>query len=249
MLKNPERDAFDRSGLADALLSAGLLEEALGHYDWLWCHAVEVDPEMAGPRVSFMAGKIAELCGKLPAARVRFTELRDAAGAVASRNDRAGLRACQDFVVLNDAIGDDDRTLTWLDGLDPEQRAALPSGAVVFHLLPLLYERQRWKDAGSLIRDPMHDLEVVLERAKRREGVGQNGFDAYRRHLIADGRPEEAKALRRLGRGLYHDVAALYRSLVAAGRPQEAMEIGDAALRFEDTAAMRASLDPGVRAK
>jgi len=68
MLKNPERDAFDRSGLAGALLKAGLLEEALGHYDWLWCHAVEVDPEMAGPRSSFMANEIAELCSKLPAA-------------------------------------------------------------------------------------------------------------------------------------------------------------------------------------
>src|SRR6185436_10244867 len=33
MLKNPERDMSDRDGLADALLRAGLLEEALAHYD------------------------------------------------------------------------------------------------------------------------------------------------------------------------------------------------------------------------
>ena len=51
MLKDPERDMSDRDGLADALLRAGLLEEALGHYDWLWQHMAEVDPEMAGVRV------------------------------------------------------------------------------------------------------------------------------------------------------------------------------------------------------
>jgi hypothetical protein len=44
MLKDPERDMMDRYGLASALLRAGLLEEALGHYDWLWQHMVEVDP-------------------------------------------------------------------------------------------------------------------------------------------------------------------------------------------------------------
>jgi hypothetical protein len=241
MVKDPERDAFDRSGLADALLRAGLLEEALAHYDWLWCHAVEVDPEMSGVRVSFMAGRIAELCASLPAARARFAELRDAAAARASTDDREGRQACVDFVVLNDAIHDDERTLAWLDGLDAEKRRALPDGLVRFHLLPLLYERERWLDAGGLIRDPMGDLDRILERATRL-GIGRRDYRAYERHLIIDGRPAEARATRRLGRGLHADVAAIYRSLAAAGRADEAAAVKEAALRFDDSAAMRAAL-------
>jgi hypothetical protein len=242
MMKDPEREPMDREGLADALLRAGLLEEALAHFDWLWCHAVEVDPEFAGVRVSFMAGRIAELCAALPAARARFAELRDAAAARASTDDRDGRQACIDFVVLNNAIHDEERTLAWLDGLDADRRRALPDGLVRFELLPLLYERERWLDAGGLIRDPMGDLESVLDRAKSLGSVRRRDVRAYERNLIIDGRPAEARSLRRLGRGLHGDVAALHRSLVAAGRAEEAAAVKEAALRFDGSAAMRAAL-------
>ena len=242
MLKNPERDMSDRDGLADALLRAGLLEEALAHYDWLWQHMAEVDGEMAGVRVSFMANKVAELCGKLPAARTRFIEHRERAAAAASTRDRAGLEACLDFVVLNEILGDDDRTIAWFDTLAPHQLPAL-SERLAFSLCPLLYERKRWKDAGALIRDPMEDLGEILERAKMFADVRPTDFAAYERHLILDGSPEEARTARRwIKRSLHGDVAALYRSLVAAGREAEAAVVKDAALSFEDSAAMRAAL-------
>jgi hypothetical protein len=242
MLKDPDRDMMARVGLAEALLRAGLYEEALGHYDWLWQHMAEVDPETAGVRVSFMAREIAKLCYALPAARLRFAELRDAAAAAASTDGRAGLQACEDFVVLNDAMGDDERTLAWFDGLDSGQRRALHEGVFKFHLLPLLYERERWAEAGDLIRDPLVQLERLAERAKMLDGVSDRDFAAYRRHLIADGDHVEAAGLRRLSRGLHAEVAALYRSLVAAGRGQEAAAVKEGALRIEDSPAMRAAL-------
>jgi len=242
MLKDPERDMRDRDGLADALLAAGLFEEALGHFDWLWQHMAEVDEEMTGVRLSFTANKIAELCGKLPAARVRFTEHRERAAAAASTRDRAGLEACLDFVVLNEILGDDDRTIAWFDTLASHQLPALPE-RLAYSLRPLLYERERWKDAGALIRHPMDDLSEILERAKMFAAVKPADFAAYERHLILEGRPEEARSARRwMRRSLHGDVAALYRSLMAAGREAEAAAVKDAALSFEDSAAMRAAL-------
>jgi hypothetical protein len=195
MLKDPERDMRDRDGLADALLRAGLLEEALGHYDWLWQHMAEVDPEMAGPRVSFTAGKIAELCKQFPAARARFVEHRDAAAAAATTDDRSGLRSCVDFVVLNKALGDDDRTLAWLDGLHGGERRALPDGLVDLWLVRLLYKRGRSADAGALIRDPLGELE-------RRQTFASITGGLYRRvaelhsSLVAAGRDQDAAAVR-----------------------------------------------------
>jgi hypothetical protein len=242
MLKDPERDMMDREGLAEALLRAGMLEDSFGHYDWLWQHMAEVDPETAGVRVSFMANRIMELCDRLPAARVRFVAHRDATLARASTADRVGLSACEDLVVLNDIVGDDDHTLAWLDRLDAGQRRALRGGLIPLHLVPLLYERERWADAGALIEDPMADLERIFEQAKTFADVRPRDLGAYRRHLIEEGRLTEAKATRRLSQGLHRDVAMLHRSLVAAGRDEEAATVKDAALRFEDSSAMRAAL-------
>jgi hypothetical protein len=242
MLKDPERDMIDREGLAEALLRAGLLEDAFGHYDWLWQHMAEVDPETAGVRVSFMANKIMELCDRLPAARARFIAHRDATAARVSTADRVGLSACEDLIVLNDIVGDDDHTLAWVDRLDPAQRRVLRAGLIPLHLVPLLYERERWADAGALIEDPLADLEQILEHAKTFAEVRQSDFGAYRRHLIEEGRLSEAKAMRRLSQGLHRDVAMLHRSLIAAGRDEEAAAVHDAALRFEDSPAMRAAL-------
>ena len=211
MLKQPDRDMVNRDALAEALLRAGLLEEALDHYDWLWQHMADVDPEMAGVRVSYTAEKIGELCQKLPAAHARFTAHREAAAAAASGADRAGIRACVDFVVLNKQLGEADRSVTWLDALGPDQRRALPDGLVDVWLVPLLFERQRWADAGALIRDPLAEL------------------DRRKTYASITGR-------------LYQRVGELHRSLVAAGRDQDATAVRDAALRIEDSPAMRKAL-------
>ena len=242
MLKNPERDVFDRSGLAGALLKAGLLEEALGHYDWLWRHAVEVDPEMAGPRTSFMADEIAELCSKLPAAHARFAELREGAAARISSDGRAGVEAICDFVVLNEALDEDDRTHAWFSELDIERRRVLPEWAIRFHLLPLLYEQGRWADAGELIREPLVALEQVLEHARMRGPEPDDDHGAYERHLILEGQVAAARRVRRRILGVHRGVATIYRSLRAAGREAEADIVREAALRFEESAAMRAAL-------
>jgi hypothetical protein len=243
MLKNPEHDAMDRSGLADALLRVGLLEEALGHYDWLWCHAVEVDPEFAGVRRSFMAGEIGDLCSKLPAAHARFAELRDATTARLSADGREGREAICDFVVLNEILDQDGRTLAWLDGLDAERRRALPEWATRVTVLPLLYERERWADAGPFIGDPLAYLDEVLERARRFEPHRGGDRGAYERHLIREGQVAEARHMRRHVVGLHRGVAMIHRSLRAAGREADAAAVREAALRFEDSAAMRKALE------
>jgi hypothetical protein len=195
MLKHPERDMVNRDGLADALLRAGLLEEALSHYDWLWQHMAEVDPDMAGVRISFMAGKVGELCQQLPAAHARFTEHRDAAAAAASPADHPGIRACVDFVVLNKALREPERSMAWLDGLSADQRSALPDGLVDLWLVPLLLKRQRSADAGALIRDPLEELDRRETHAGITGGLYRRVAELHR-CLVAAGRDQDAAAVR-----------------------------------------------------
>ncbi len=197
---------------------------------------------MAGPRSSFMASEIAELCSKLPAAHSRFAELRDDAAPRTSRDGRDGREAICDFVVLNEALAEDERTLAWFGGLDAERRRALPEWAIRFHILPLLYEQERWADAGDLMVEPFVALEEVLERARMRGPERHVNEGAYERHLILEGQLARARRVRRRVPGVYRGVAAIHRSLRAAGRETEAGAVRKAALRFEDSAAMRSAL-------
>jgi hypothetical protein len=189
-----------------------------------------------------MAIELAELCWRLPAAHARFAVLRDATAAHLSDDGRAGREAICDFVVLNDVLDEEGRTLAWFDGLDAERRRALPGWAIEFHLVPLLYERERWRDAGELLTEPLEAVETLLDRARAPGSEREGDHGAYERHLILEGEVAQARRVRRHFPGLYRGVTAIYRSLRAAGREAEAAAVREAALRFDDTAAMRAAL-------
>lgn len=194
MLKDPARDMMNRDQLAAALLRAGLLEDALREYEWLWCHMANVDPHMAGVRVSFTAGKIKQLCGMLPAARARFAELRDAAAAASSTNDRAGQQQCVDHAILNEALGEGERTLAWFDTLDAEQRRALPDILTDGMLPALLIERERWADAGALFQEPVMAVNVI--HLTSIPGEFPRGIARLHRSLVAAGRDADAAGVR-----------------------------------------------------
>jgi hypothetical protein len=191
MCKHPERDMMAREGLAHALLGAGLLDDALAEFDWLWRHVEEVDPEMGGVRVSFMAGRIGALCRESLAARLRFRALRDEAEA-AARVAGPSSKARFDWLVLNETLGEEELTLAWIDGVAPAVRASLPPA---FHhlLLRLLFARERWSDAGPLITDPLGQIEhAYLSTAASFRAQAR----AVYRSLRAAGRDAEAAAVK-----------------------------------------------------
>jgi hypothetical protein len=97
-------------------------------------------------------------------------------------------------------------------------------------------------DAGGLIGDPLAALEEVLERARSRGPEHREDDGSYERHLIREGQLATARRVRRRIVGLYRGVAAIHRSLRAAGREADAAAVREAALRFEQCAAMRAAL-------
>jgi hypothetical protein len=232
-LTDPERDADGRHTLAQCLLHTRRFEESLEHFVWLWLHMDEVQPSMSGVRVSFLAGEIADLCQELPVARERFCALRDESDAAArsATDARAVARARFDWVVLNQSLGETERTLSWFDGLNAGEQAGV-SGAVVFRLLPLLIERERWADAGRLIRDP-------LEKLDTRAAMLHMGLTYPMPDTIASHR---GALHRSMLDGLRKEAAQLLRCLRAAGREVEAAAVKRKALELDDSAEMRAAL-------
>jgi hypothetical protein len=231
-LTDPDRDADGRHTLAQALLRTRRSEEALDHYVWLWLHMAEVEPAKSGVRVSFLAGEIGELCRELPAASQRFCQLRDDAetAALAATPKRAGA-ARFDWIVLNEALGEAARTLSWYDDLAPQEQLALPS-AIISRVLPMLLERERWADVGRLIRDPLEEL--------RTHGAMLHMGRTYPMPETVE--PHRSSLEQTMLEGLRKEAAQLVRSLQAAGRDVDAAAVKREALRLDDSPAMRNAL-------
>jgi hypothetical protein len=234
-LTDPDRDADGRHRLAQALQRTRRFEEALDHYVWLWLHMAEVEPAKSGVRVSFLANEIAELCRDLPAARERFCQLRDDAETAArtSSAERTGATARFDWIVLNQSLGEAARTLSWFDGLSSTEQVGLHT-SIISRVVPMLLERERWADAGRLIRDPLEDLRThgVMLHMGRTYPMLPEIVASYRGMFVET-----------MLEGLRKEAAQLVRSLKAAGRDIDVAAVKREALRLDDSPEMRAALN------
>lgn len=206
-----------RMRFARALVDAGKLDEATEEYAWLWQHMLEHEPEMLGVRASFMLAEITELLAHHPDGRARFAALRDQCVPTdAELNlDRVG-----DWILLNQALGEQETTLTWFDRererLTADARLAQP---LETHVVPLLIDKQRWADAGRLYADPIATVRQhheAIEQAARFRPAGMDDATFEEVHL------EIVEHFRRATR-------EVYRCLIAAGRDDVASGLGAAA--------------------
>jgi len=202
---------------ARALVDAGKLDEATEEYAWLWQHMLEHEPEMVGVRASFMLSEITELVARHPHGRARFAALRDQCVPTdAELNpDRVG-----DWILLNQALGEQETTLTWFD----RQRERLTADArlaqlLETHVVPLLIEKQRWADAGRLYANPIASVRQhheAIEHAARFRPARMD--DA----TFGEVQRESVEHFRRATR-------EVHRCLIAAGRDDVASGVAAAA--------------------
>jgi thioredoxin-like negative regulator of GroEL len=235
-----EHDMKGRLGLARGLLHAGKLDEALEHYLWLWRNIHRVEPAMTGVRVSFMASEMETLCRQSPEARARFAAVRDETEAAAEAGGGNGTsgsggpaaeEARFDWVVLNDVLGETDRTLAWFDGVKDDPAQAAPLRHLSHRLIPALRGRERWADIGRLLQDPAGQL--------RRD------HDVARMTVKKVPAEMRDQILEALGQHVRDQAALFHRALLAAGRTEDAAELAAEALRIDDSDAMKAALGRG----
>ena len=231
-LADPERDMEGRLDLADRLLNAGKLDEAAAHYLWLWDNIAKVEPGMSGVRVSFMASSIERLVGAHPPARLRFTEVRDRAGAVADA-DPTGAWPRLDWVVLNEILGEQDATLVWFDAVKGAAAAAPIIEKVAQRLIPLLTRHKRWADIGRVYADP------VAELVREHELMNVPVPDWVDPEVMTQVSAMMAVRFR-------ENAALLFAALRAAGRGDEARALEREAARLDPSDEMRTALRTAV---
>jgi thiol-disulfide isomerase/thioredoxin len=226
-LTDPEGDMNGRLSFARTLLHAGQQDEATDHYVWLWHNMARVEPAMAGVRVSFMAGDIEALAAAHPPARERFARIRDELAAAADAGSAGDARL--DWIVLNKALSEEDRTIAWFDAAKDDPSAAPALARASHHLVDLLRQRKRWADIGRIYADP------VAEIARNHEISKPPGLEALE--------PAMRDQVRIMLSKLFRDGAALlYGCLRAAGRGAEAEAVEREAERLDPSDEMKTAL-------
>jgi thioredoxin-like negative regulator of GroEL len=217
-----------RMQLARALASAGKLDEATDAYAWLWEHMVEHEPAMFGVRASFVLAEIVDLCSRHASARTRFEALRDAAAP--QPQDVLDSDALADWMLLNQALGEQERTLAWFD----RERERITSDRnrnrlLEIILVPLLVERERWADAGALYADPVSTVRERHETIEQVAGVRPAAMD--------DVTFEDVR--RQVVEQFQNTAGQVHRCLVAAGRLDDAARVVSAVRELDPTVSLQ----------
>jgi len=179
---------------------------------------------MFGVRASFMLAEIVDLCSSHASARTRFAALRDAA--TPRPEDALDSDPLMDWMLLNQIMGEQEKTLEWFDrereGLTAEPKRNRLLETI---LVPLLIKKQRWADAGAFYADPVSTVKENHEIIETVAGVRPAAMD--------DATFEDVR--RQVVEQFQNTARQVHRYLVAAGRLEDAAKVASAARELDPT--------------
>jgi hypothetical protein len=196
-------------------MKQGRYDEATDEVASIWEHALDFGMRWLGVRHSYVVATISRLVAAHPQAREKFAAIRD--GNESQLPEKSALR---DWVILNDVLGEEERTLAWIERANPGSINVLEN----LHLFDLMVRRQRWAELGRLIVEP----ETMLERMHGPfdDMVEKMGIEVVE-HLRAHWRTQ---------------ASCVVHALRAAGRDAEAEASAARAKALDPSPAMQAAL-------
>lgn len=231
--ENGRVDTHARYNLAKQLANSREYEKATEEYLWLWQHMLEFEPSMVGVRSSFMASSIGKLVSAHEPARTAFAELRDEAEQrLETKPDWDDLG---DWIVLNEVLGDEDKTLEWFDRIKQDPDKLHAASRFTYRIDGLLRERGRWADLGRLYQSPIQEVRN----------------DVYLLQMTLERRKDQPADLAASQIENFLDTSAqTYAACLAADREDEAQEVADFLMTTHDAdqariAMIRMSLEAG----
>jgi thioredoxin-like negative regulator of GroEL len=228
--KGSEEEVDSRYDLAKQFALKGELDRATEEYAWLWVNSAET-PGYGGVRGSFMASDMQRLASRHPPARERFLVFRNEAGE-RLKQDKVDRNDLDDWVVLNDVVGESSKTLEWFDLVKAEPRLTSLISSIEFRLAGLLEAQGRWSDMAALYPDPMEKLKSAHQM-----------LEMSRDRPMPDMPKEQLDQMRSMDEEMFRDTAGkLHAVLLAASQEDNAMKIADESLKLDDSSAMRLAL-------
>lgn len=219
----------DRLTAARDLMDAEKFDNATKEYLWLWKNMLAKDPAMYGVRLSFMASDMTRLANEHKPAKDAFIQVRDETEA-RLRSPEKTFEDLNDWMVLNDVVGQNVKTLEWFDRVKNDPDVGPTFDRVGFRLTELLEKHERWADFGKLTKNPVTKLRQ--DHAMWAQIPPIPNADA------------EMKAhLKQLQADNFRTTASrIYAGQLAAGRDGEADKVLAEAIKLDDTPEMRVAL-------
>jgi len=182
-----------------------------------------------------LMGQIGELIASHPPARDSFARVRDGL-------DLREAEALRDWLHLNEALGEDGRSVAWFDALPRPLPPEVPR-ELENPLTQALERRGRWADIAGLHPSPEAELEDWWHRrmAESFEKIRARLEKVNKRELSADAQERVLESVRQAVRD---EAAILVRACEAAGRTSEAARLWTRALQLDPTDEMRRALGP-----
>ena len=210
--KGGEAEVKARHKFASVLVEKQVFPEALDQYVWLWKNLPGQVPGSVGERVAAIGAEIERLMRFYPKAKIPFQELRDTA-----EKDHNLL----DYVVLNEVLHDQKRTLEWFDKVKKEPGTAKELTDVNIVLERVLIMNQRWSDIPYLYPDPIAELKECATVA-----------DAVKAEF-------EKHGMRMPNDPFVKDAAILYAGLLAQKKDSAARKLAAEAIKMRDSEALK----------
>jgi hypothetical protein len=203
-------------------------DRATVEFEWVWLNS-RGTPGYGGVRGSFMAGSMERLAETHAPAKQCFAKLRDelAAKLEQPKVERDDLN---DWIVLNEVVGEVSETLAWFDRVKREERY-LPLLMSAGHRIERLLEAEgRWADIALLHPSPVTELDQATRTLKLSLSVSEKMGERVQDFIDMQ------------WRRFRDDAGKLYAVLLLDSRADEAAALSAQALEFDDSAPLRMAL-------
>jgi hypothetical protein len=219
---------YTRLKVVRSLLNDGRNDEALKECLSLWEYVGEQTPPAGvSIRSSSMKSEMQTLFKVYKPARAAFIAERDRIAAEL-KTDARTFADLDDWIMLNELVGQTDATLEWFDRikLDPDAAKTLDREGI--HIRSLLVERKRWADVGIVDTDPLRLLRLLhgimrlpalLGPPERRETRDATMLELLRK-----------------------EASLIYACQLAAGKERIAIDVLNEAIKLDPSADMRVAL-------
>ncbi len=193
--KNPREEGHRRLKEAREALAAGNYDAATDQYLWLWEHILELSPSFVGVKYSYLVEDLKRLASKHEPARRKLTALRDAVIPKIT-DERIDREKFKDWFHLCQAIGEEEKILTWFDSAVKSPSSSTLLLPVQLDITDFLIEQKKLVEAGNLMSDPLTNVRAMMFMGKTGdllEDASLARFVAGRWvALLAAGRKDEA---------------------------------------------------------
>lgn len=223
-----ENNVQARHDLASALFESKAFDEATAHYLWLWRHGRDRDEVWASDGFDYLWEELILLVDEREAAKGAIRELRDETAGRLKQN--VTWRDFDDWIALNDILGDTAETVGWFDRVKNIESSAEAIERHADTLEYALIEQGRWSELLRLYPDP-----VAVVNASRQEME-----QAIRMAREWGQDPQEMRVW------YLEDVrdraATMYAALLAADRDADAEKVLKIALEVDNTLDTKAAI-------